>query len=74
MMTKEEIAREFEIPLESLNEAEILVAEYSTGNYEGHAFVLYRQDGNLYEVNASHCSCYALEGQWGQEITYRLRR
>lgn len=48
---------------------EILVANYETPPYEGYAFVLYTRDGRLFEVNASHCSCYGLEGQWQPEET-----
>lgn len=33
--------------------------------YEGYAFVLFKgTDGKYYEVYASHCSCFGLEGQW----------
>ncbi len=49
--------------------AEILLASYGTPDYEGYAFVLFRRDGRLYEVNGSHCSCYELEGQWEPEET-----
>ena len=48
---------------------EVLLASYGTGNYEGDAFVLFRRDGKLYEVNGGHCSCYGLEGQWDPEET-----
>lgn len=48
---------------------EILYAVYEQPDYEGSAFVLYRRDGKLYEVNASHCSCYGLEDQWKPEET-----
>lgn len=48
---------------------EILLASYSTEGYDGSAFVLFRRDGQLYEVNGSHCSCYGLEGQWEPEPT-----
>lgn len=50
-------------------EDEILVAHYSEGFYDGAAFILYKKDGKFYEVNASHCSCYGLEGQWDPEET-----
>jgi hypothetical protein len=50
-------------------EDEILVAVYEYGDYEGAAFVLYMQDGTLYEVNGSHCSCDGLEYQWEPEAT-----
>lgn len=50
-------------------DAEILLASYGSASYEGHAFVLFRRDGKLWEVNGSHCSCYGLEGQWEPEET-----
>lgn len=48
---------------------EVLLASYEYQDYYGDAFVLYRKDGKLYEVNGSHCSCYGLEGQWSPEET-----
>jgi hypothetical protein len=42
----------------------ILFASYGTDNYSGDAWVLFEQNGKLYEVNGGHCSCYGLEGQW----------
>lgn len=48
-------------------EGEILLAWYGNGSYEGSAFVVFRNDGKLYEVNGGHCSCYGLEGQWSPE-------
>ena len=48
---------------------EVLFASYEYAGYEGDAFVLFRKDGKLYEVNGSHCSCYGLEGQWEPEET-----
>ena len=45
----------------------ILFATYTYANYSGDAFVLFEQNGKLYEVNGSHCSCYGLEGQWKPE-------
>lgn len=48
---------------------EVLLASYSYENYSGDAFVLFRKDGKLYEVNGGHCSCYGLEGQWIPEET-----
>lgn len=43
---------------------EVLFASYEQECYEGSAVVIFRRDGKLYEVEASHCSCYGLEGQW----------
>lgn len=48
---------------------EILLASYGQDGYEGDAFILFRKDGKLYEVNGGHCSCYGLEGQWEPEET-----
>ena len=50
-------------------ESEVLLASYRTGSYDGEAFVLFSRGGKLFEVNASHCSCYGLEGQWEPEET-----
>jgi len=49
--------------------AEVLFAIYTYANYDGDAFVLFARDGQLFEVNGSHCSCYGLEGQWEPEET-----
>lgn len=46
------------------HEVEILFAVYSCEAYSGHALVLMQYAGRLLEVEASHCSCYGLEGQW----------
>jgi hypothetical protein len=72
---KEGVARDFETNLDNVN---ILFASYTYENYSGEAFVLFEQDGKLFEVNGGHCSCYGLEGQWAPEettiqaLTYRL--
>jgi len=47
----------------------ILFAWYGQGDYDGSAFVLFERDGELYEVNGGHCSCYGLEDQWDPELT-----
>jgi len=47
----------------------IIAAYYTYEDYSGAAFVLFEQDGKLYEVNAFHCSCYGLENQWAPEET-----
>lgn len=52
-----------------LEGATVYVAWYGTAPYEGSAFVLYEKDGKLYEVHASHCSCYGLEDKWDPEET-----
>lgn len=60
---------EFEVPDADRAGASILLAEYRYENYEGSAFVLFERDGQWFEVNGSHCSCYGLEGQWSPEST-----
>lgn len=52
-----------------LDGCEVIFASYGGAPYTGDAFVLYRKDGQLYEVNGGHCSCYGLEGQWDAEET-----
>jgi hypothetical protein len=49
----------------------IVLAYYDMDGYEGSAFVLLLRDGELWEVNGSHCSCYGLENQWNPEPTTR---
>lgn len=53
----------------ALDGAEVIVASYTYECYSGEAYVLFRRDGKLYEVHASHCSCYGLEDQWSPEET-----
>ncbi len=48
---------------------EVLLASYNYEDHSGDAFVLFKRDGKLYEVNGSHCSCYCLEDQWEPEET-----
>jgi len=55
--------------LKQLNESRVYLAWYGAGDYCGCSFVLFSHNGQLYEVNASHCSCYGLEGQWDPEPT-----
>ncbi len=49
--------------------AELLFAVYKNISHDGHAFVLYKHENTLYEVNGHHCSCMGLEGQWEPEDT-----
>ena len=53
--------------LEKYKDVNILFASYGNANYSGEAWVLFEQDGKLYEVNGGHCSCYGLEDQWSPE-------
>jgi hypothetical protein len=56
-------------PEQVVVDEEVLFASYEDEHWEGIAFVLFERDGKLYEVNASHCSCHGLEGQWEPEET-----
>lgn len=56
--------------LEKYKDVNILFASYGTDNWSGDAFVLFKENGTLYEVNGSHCSCYGLEGRWQPEEVY----
>lgn len=58
-------------PIADKENVEVMLASYTYRDYSGNAFVLFRNtsDGQLYEVNGSHCSCYGLEGQWDPEPT-----
>lgn len=62
-------ADDWQVPDDFPAEDAILFASYGGQAYEGDAFVLFEQGGQLYEVHGSHCSCYGLEGQWGPEPT-----
>lgn len=58
---------QMKIVLEKWKNVNILFASYGCANYSGDAWVLFEQEGRLYEVNGGHCSCYGLEGQWSPE-------
>lgn len=56
--------------IKNIDGCEILLASYGEEyGYDGGAFVLFKKNERLYEVNGSHCSCYGLEGQWEPEKT-----
>lgn len=49
----------------ALKDEDVLFACYSGEGYEGYAVVIFKgEDGKLYEVEGSHCSCNGLEDQW----------
>jgi hypothetical protein len=47
----------------------VLLAAYETPDYDGYATVVYFEAGKFHVVEASHCSCYGLEGQFAPEET-----
>lgn len=63
------VVSNFMIDKSALDGVEILYAEYDYEDYSGSAWVLFRKDGKLYEVNGGHCSCYGLEDQWEPTLT-----
>jgi hypothetical protein len=65
----ESIISQYAAPVDALAGATIHLAWYGYGDYCGSSLVIFEKDGKLYEVNASHCSCYGLEGQWEPEET-----
>lgn len=58
----------------------ILFASYGNEDYSGSAWVLFKKDGKLFEVNAGHCSCNGLGGEWNpsetslEELKHRLEK
>jgi hypothetical protein len=60
----EDMAHNFEVPVDTFNGCEILFATYDYGSYDGSAYVIFQKDNKFFEVEASHCSCYGLEQQW----------
>lgn len=52
-----------------LDGCQFIIADYTYENYSGSSFVLFTENGKLYENHGSHCSCYGLEGQWSPEET-----
>lgn len=65
----EDFASAFRIKKSVLDGVNIVFAYYDYEDYEGWAFVLFKRDGKLFEVIASHCSCHGIEGQWEPEET-----
>jgi hypothetical protein len=59
----DEMVTDFGIDKSVVEDCEILLASYSYEDYEGDAFVLFKRDGKLFEVNGCHCSCHGLESQ-----------
>jgi len=67
---QQDMERDFGISGQLGSNIEILFACYHDGNYEGYAVVVFREDGKLFYVGASHCSCYDLGGQWTPDEVY----
>ncbi len=54
-----------------LKEANILYGYVSEPDYEENLYILFEQDGKLFEQYDSHCSCYGFES-WQPEILNTL--
>lgn len=65
----EKILLHFELDGDALAGADILLASYNIHGWSGDAYVLFRRDGQLFEVFGSHCSCHGLAGQWDPQET-----
>jgi len=77
---EELLKKEFGLLADELVNVTILLATYIHDELGGEAFVLFRKNGTLYEVNASHDSMGRMTGQWEPEETllkalrYRLEQ
>lgn len=65
----DDIAYEFGIPRDQLDNINIVVAWYDYEDYDGEAFVLFKNGSEFYEVHGGHCSCMGLEDQWEPELS-----
>ena len=64
----EAMKSDFEIDDKELQDVTIIAAAYFYENYDGQAVVVFEKDNQLYYVEAGHCSCFGLEGQWEPEL------
>ena len=55
---------DFEEGPSALEGADLIFAAYWQPPWEGSALVYFERGGELFEVDAGHCSCNGLEGQW----------
>lgn len=56
-------------PLPFAEPDKVLLARYDDPGYSGDAFIIFKNEGKLYLVEGSHCSCYGLEDQFDPEET-----
>lgn len=67
------ITEDFEVSKEDIGKFHVLIAYKSVGDYgcDSSAWLLLKdkQTKELFEVNASHCSCYGFEQQFEPEET-----
>ncbi len=64
----EDVVNEFyEVYAECPEPDEVILADYRYESYEGDAWIVYRNGEKYYSIDAGHCSCYGLEGQFDPE-------
>lgn len=65
----QDVERDFQLAKGSVAPDRVLLAAYdeSDAGYDGYADVVYRIGDRYFRVQAAHCSCYGLEGQWEAE-------
>ena len=68
---KEHLVKNYEATQDEVDRFNILVAYECEYAYEGSSSFLLedKATGDLFEVHASHCSCYGYEGQFEPEST-----
>jgi hypothetical protein len=60
----DDICGRYRIDRSVLDEYELLFACYYNEGWEGDSNLFLRKDGKFFVVDASHCSCYGLEGRF----------
>lgn len=65
------MVEEFQVALPEVEKYQVLAACLSEGGYESEVWFLLQnlETGGLFEVHASHCSCYGYEGEFKPEPT-----
>ncbi len=61
---EDDVFNEFRVEGNDRKGKVIIFAAYDTPDYEGYATVVFIENGKLYVVSGSHCSCHGLENQW----------
>ena len=61
--TLEDIQDDWPRAFEALKGATLHFASYIDEDYYGEALIVFSRDGQLFEFNGSHCSCYGLDEQ-----------
>lgn len=65
------VRSEYDAPIQDTEGVKFRIAYESTGSWgcDSSSFFVFEKDGQLFENNASHCSCYGFENQWEPEPT-----